>query len=166
MPTYEFRAIPLPVADELRLRDDAGASRMPFVDGEGGAPLRCCLRRSRIGEPIMLVSYAPLRRWAARTAADPAAYDEVGPIFIHARPCDGPDRDGFPVEVASSWRVFRAYDKSGHILGGALVDPARGYAEETATAALDELFSDPAVEVVHVRAVEFGCYLFDVPRPA
>ncbi|MGW3510169.1 DUF1203 domain-containing protein, partial [Streptomyces sp. NPDC000994] len=30
-----------------------------------GAPLRCCLRRSEPGERIALVSYAPLRRWAA-----------------------------------------------------------------------------------------------------
>ncbi|MYT26401.1 DUF1203 domain-containing protein, partial [Streptomyces sp. SID7760] len=49
----------------LRERDDAGRPCVPYEDPEGGAPLRCCLRRSRRGEWIALVSYAPLRRWAA-----------------------------------------------------------------------------------------------------
>ncbi|MYY82669.1 DUF1203 domain-containing protein, partial [Streptomyces sp. SID335] len=60
---------PLPIAPavlaELRERDDAGRPCAAFVDHEGGAPLRCCLRPVAPGERIALVSYAPLRRWAA-----------------------------------------------------------------------------------------------------
>ncbi|GAA3304049.1 hypothetical protein GCM10020295_54180 [Streptomyces cinereospinus] len=75
---------------ELRDADDAGRVMTAVTDEEGGAPLRCCLRRSEAGERIALVSYAPLRRWAAETGVDPGAYDEQGPVFIHAEDCAGP----------------------------------------------------------------------------
>lgn len=163
--TYEYRPIPASVVAGLRERDDAGQTREPSADAEGGAPLRCCLTRSRVGERIVLVSYAPLRRWAEEHGADPGAYDEVGPVFLHADGCEGPRHDGFPAELVSSRRVFRGYDKRGHIVGGRLVSPAAGHAEEVAAAALDDLFADPAVEVVHVRAVEFGCFFAEVRRP-
>lgn len=65
---YTAHPIPPTVLEELRTTDDAGRAPAPATDDEGGAPLRCCLRRSRAGERIALVSYAPLRRWAARTA--------------------------------------------------------------------------------------------------
>lgn len=165
MTTYDYRPIPADVAARLRARDDAGQTREPFIDDEGGAPLRCCLTRSTPGETIVLVSYAPLRRWAGEHGADPGAYDELGPVFLHAAPCAGPRQDGFPAEVASARRVFRGYDKRGHIVGGRLVSPAPGHAEEVAAAALDDLFADPSVEVVHVRAVEFGCFHAEVRRP-
>ncbi|WP_148668084.1 DUF1203 domain-containing protein, partial [Streptomyces sp. WAC05950] len=76
---YRARPIEETALQELRVRDDAGRDCVPCTDGEGGAPLRCCLRTSEAGERIALVSYAPLRRWAARTGADPGAYDEQGP---------------------------------------------------------------------------------------
>lgn len=164
MSSYTYRPIPTDVLAELRETDDAGVHRDPYVDDEGGAPLRCCLRRSVPGDKITLVSYAPLRRWAEQGDADPGAYDEVGPVFVHADPCDGP-ADGFPAEVLSARRVFRAYGSDGHILGGSLVSPVAEHAEIVAEAALDDLFADPAVAVVHIRAVEFGCFHAAVTRP-
>ncbi|MDI1460736.1 DUF1203 domain-containing protein [Catellatospora sp. KI3] len=86
---YVVKAISAEVVGQLRRFDDARRPPRLSVDAEGGAPLRCCLRRSRAGETLALVSYAPLRRWAADTGADPGPYDEVGPVFIHAEPCDG-----------------------------------------------------------------------------
>jgi hypothetical protein len=130
---------------------------VPVLDEEGGAPLRCCLRRSEPGERIALVSYAPLRRWAAETGAVPGAYDEQGPVFIHAGECAGPAA-GSGYFFANAHRVLRRYSAEGHILGGELVD------------ALDDdgfarAFADPSVVLVHVRAVEYGCFFFEVRRP-
>lgn len=85
--TYRPRPITPTALQQLRVRDDAGRPTTPYPDGEGGAPLRCCLRPSTVGDRIALVSYAPLRRWAAETGAEPGAYDEQGPIFIHAEDC-------------------------------------------------------------------------------
>ncbi|MEV6170514.1 DUF1203 domain-containing protein [Streptomyces sp. NPDC051954] len=155
MTTYIARPITPVILKELRSADDAGRELVPVTDEEGGAPLRCCLRRSEPGERIALVSYAPLRRWAARTGADPGAYDEQGPVFIHAEECSGPDPDGYP--FAGAHRTVRRYSAEGRILGGALVDAPDDEAFRQA-------FDDPAVVLVHVRAVEYGCFLYEVRK--
>ncbi|MEU1262709.1 DUF1203 domain-containing protein [Streptomyces cellulosae] len=155
--TSLVRAVPPQVVKELLARDDAGRPAVPLTDGEGGAPLRCCLRRSRRGERIALVSYAPLRRWAAGTGVDPGAYDEQGPVFVHAKECAGPEGDGLP--FTSAHRVLRRYSADGRILGGRLVQAPEDFAP-----ALSEAFADPAVVLVHVRAVEYGCFLYEVHR--
>ncbi|MEU5687115.1 DUF1203 domain-containing protein [Streptomyces venezuelae] len=160
---------PLPIAPEVLVRlrdtDDAGRPCVPFVDDEGGDPLRCCLRPVAPGERIALVSYAPLRRWAAETGAEPGAYDEQGPVFIHADPCAGPAEEpgGYPFSRAGALRTVRRYSADGHIVGGRLLeipeDEERGF-----DAAFDEAFADPRVALVHVRAVEYGCFHFEVRR--
>ncbi|MEV4992655.1 DUF1203 domain-containing protein [Streptomyces niveus] len=153
------------VLKELRDTDDGGATSTPYTDPEGGAPLRCCLRRSRAGERIALVTYAPLRRWAAETWARPGAYDEQGPVFIHAEECEGPaaDRDGYPFAGAGALRTVRRYDSEGRIVGGRLLEIPEA-AEEGFDEAFAEAFTDPKVALVHVRAVEYGCFLFEVRR--
>ncbi|MFF1765046.1 DUF1203 domain-containing protein [Streptomyces sp. NPDC058249] len=161
MTTYTARPIEPAVLKELRDTDDAGHSRVPLTDEEGGAPLRCCLRRSEPGERIALVSYAPLRRWAAETGAEPGAYDEQGPVFIHAEECPGPEGEGYA--FAGARRTVRRYSADGYILGGRLVEDPAG--PEGFDAAFEEAFDDPAVALVHVRAVEYGCFLYEVRRP-
>ena len=153
MTTYTAHPIGPAALKELRTTDDAGRPMEPFADQEGGAPLRCCLRKSAPGERIALVSYAPLRRWAAQTGAAPGAYDEQGPIFLHADQCEGPDLPGYP--FSNAHRTVRRYSVDGHILGGRLV--AEDFEE-----AFTEAFADPAVAFVHVRAVEYGCFLYEV----
>ncbi|MGW1281808.1 DUF1203 domain-containing protein [Streptomyces tsukubensis] len=149
----------------LRTTDDAGRPCLPYTDDEGGAPLRCCLRRSRPGESIALVSYAPLRRWAAESGADPGAYDEQGPVFIHAEECGGPPAavPDHPFVHAGALRVLRRYDARGRIRGGRLLEltdaPDGGFEQ-----ALEEAFADPAVALVHIRAAEHGCFLFELRR--
>jgi hypothetical protein len=156
---YEIRAIEPAVAAALRERDDAGHQPRIVTDDDGGSPLRCCLRPSCPGEQIALVSYAPLRRWADETGAQPGPYDEVGPVFIHPQPCDGPADAGIPTELMGATRVFRGYDADGSIVGGRLVPSS-----EQPERVLEEIFDDPAVALVHVRALEFGCFTFEVRR--
>ncbi|MGW7242737.1 DUF1203 domain-containing protein [Streptomyces sp. NPDC054804] len=166
--TPAFLPLPIPseALKELRARDDAGHPPRPYTDDEGDAPLRCCLRSSARGERIALVCYAPLRRWAAETDADPGAYDEQGPVFIHAEDCGGPaDEDsGYPWARPGALRVLRRYDRRGHIAGGRMLeipeDPRAAFEQ-----ALAEAFADPDTAQVHVRAVEYGCYHFRVNRP-
>ncbi|WP_030543788.1 DUF1203 domain-containing protein [Streptomyces albus] len=168
--THQPIAIAPRILDGLRTRDDAGAALCPCALDTEGAPLRCCLRRSRAGERISLVSYAPLRRWAAEAGVDPGAYDEVGPVFIHTDRCPGPGPDaalGHPFAETGALRVFRRYSGEGRITGGTLVrlpdDP--GHAQAAVDRALHTAFDDSEVALVHVRAVEYGCFLYEVRRP-
>ncbi|WP_320780578.1 DUF1203 domain-containing protein [Streptomyces sp. CRN 30] len=167
-PTYRPAAVPRDVLAGLRARDDAGAVPRPWPRDEDGLPLRCCLRRSRAGERIALVSYAPLRRWAARTGATPGAYDEVGPVFVHLGPCAGPDPGaGHPFTGTGAARVVRRYTAGGAIAGGELLAlPRDSDAARAALAdAVEKAFADPETALVQVRAVEHGCFLYEVSRP-
>ncbi|MFC8275067.1 DUF1203 domain-containing protein [Streptomyces sp. NPDC057271] len=167
MTTYTALPVPPAALAELRRTDDAGRPCAPFTaDTEAaGSPLRCCLRAAREGERIALVSYAPLRRWAAASGAAPGAYDEQGPVFVHAEQCAGPPAapESYPFDRPGALRTLRRYDAEGRIVGGRLLEiPAE------ATAAFDkgfaEAFADPRVALVHVRAVEYGCFQFEVRR--
>ena len=158
------RAIDPDVLSQLRRRDDAGHPPRLIIDEDGGSPLRCCLRLSRADERVALVSYAPLCRWAYETGADPGPYDEVGPVFIHPAPCPGPDGPGYPAALTGCPRVFRAYSASGRILAGRLAGRAETQNAASAEAILAGIFADPAVAVVHARAVDFGCFTSEVRR--
>jgi Protein of unknown function (DUF1203) len=155
--SFQIQPITGPTLRELRAVDDAGRRPHRIAD-DGGSPLRCCLRRSRGGESIALVSYAPLRRWAAETHVDPGPFDEVGPVYIHTFDCDGP-ADGWPAALFDGRRMLRAYDAAGTILGATLVER-----DDDAEHMLAELFTDPQVAVVHPRFAEFGCFMFEARR--
>src|SRR5206468_2381269 len=60
--------------------DTAGNAPAPWSDATG-SPLRCCLRRARPDDDVLLISYAPLRQGSP--------WREVGPVFVHAGPCGG-----------------------------------------------------------------------------
>ena len=157
--TYVVSAIAPEVVAELRVLDDAGNAPRLVVETDGGSPLRCCLHTSRPGERMLLVSYAPLRRWARMTGADPGPYDEIGPVFVHADQCDGPTGDGYPDELRDTDRVFRAYDSTGQIVRGELAAAGTDHEE-----VLHGLFDDPTVGFVHARALGHGCFTFAVAR--
>ena len=161
---FAVRAIDADVVRQLLQTDDAGNPPRLLIDEEGGSPLRCCLRLTRPGERIALVSYAPLRRWARETGAEPGPYDEVGPVFVHAEPCPGPAGTGYPQELAGGRRMLRAYSAAGTILGGRMLEAGTDHDAAAAGAVLAEMFADPRIAVVHARAVEFGCFTFEVRR--
>ncbi|MEU6476495.1 DUF1203 domain-containing protein [Streptomyces sp. NPDC047017] len=172
MTAYTPLAIPPAALKELRDRDDSGHPLRPCTAREDGvpldsvgSPLRCCLRAVEPGDRIALVSYAPLRRWAAATGADPGAYDEAGPVFIHAEECAGPGNTGdHPFARPGALRTIRRYDAEGHIVGGRLFEIPED-ARAGFDRAFDEAFADPEVALVHVRALEYGCFQFEVRRP-
>jgi hypothetical protein len=160
---FRVTAIDPAVLAQLRERDDAG--HLPRLsDTEAGSPLRCCLRRIRPGEQVALVSYAPLRRWARQAGADPGPFDEMGPIFIHPGPCDGPAGGGLPPYLEGGHWMLRAYQADGRIRGGRLVTAAESADPAAAAAVAAGELDDPDVVFLHARAVEFGCFQFEISR--
>ncbi|MCZ0999046.1 DUF1203 domain-containing protein [Streptomyces mirabilis] len=158
--TYTARPIDPAVLKDLRTADDADRPLVPFADEEGGAPLRCCLRRSEPGERIALVSYAPLPL-GRRDGRRPGRVRRTGPgLHPHRRlPGPRPARPPFP----GAHRTVRRYSAEGHILGGRLVENPEAF-DDAFDEAFAEAFADPEVALVHVRAVEYGCFLYEVRR--
>lgn len=159
MTPFQAEPVPADVLAQLRERDDAGRRPERVRDVEGGTPLRCCLRLSAPDEELALVSYAPLRRWAAARGVDPGAYDETGPVFVHPGPCSGYAGEGWPPGLRGAARVLRGYSARGRITRAVQV-PAHGPFE----AVVERLLADPDVAVVHVRAADYGCFTFAVRR--
>jgi hypothetical protein len=158
MTTLRIRAIEASTLRRLRTQghDDFGHRLEPRIDHEGGEPLRCCLRPSRPGESIVLISYAPVRA----SAGDAGPYDEVGPVFVHTNECDGPtDPDRYPAEWVDRPQVLRAYNADGAILGGARLEPGDDRDE-----AARQLLADPEVAFVHSRNIVYGCYMLEIRR--
>ncbi|NVK78983.1 DUF1203 domain-containing protein [Streptomyces morookaense] len=172
MTTYMALPISPTALKELRHLDDAGQPLRPYTAREDGvpiacvgSPLRCCLRAIEPGERVALVSYAPLRRWARETGAEPGAYDEAGPVFIHADECAGArGAQDYPFARPGALRAIRRYNADGHIVGGRFFEVPDD-AETGFDRAFEEAFAEPEVALVHVRALEYGCFQFEVRRP-
>jgi hypothetical protein len=128
--------------------DAFGRPAEQFVADDDGAPLRCCLTVSRPGERLLLIGHAPL--------AAPRAWQEVGPVFVHAQPCPGPVGGQTPPWFDESPRVLRAYDASGRMLydHNRLVGAGEGV-----DAALRAIFAAQEVAEVHVRNVIAQCFV-------
>ena len=136
------RALPVALSE--------GAERI-WLDTEGGAPLRCCLRDSRPGERVALVSVTP------PGPRGPCA--ETGPVFLHADSCTGPSSEEYPPDWMLRRQVLRSYDEGGSIIGGTLVE-----AGDDHVAAAERLLADPSVAFLQTRNVVHGCYMLTIRR--
>jgi hypothetical protein len=115
------------------------------------APCRHCLRIPSQPQEMILLSYQVL--------PDTGPYAEVGPIFVHAEPCERyADALTFPEDFRSRQLVLRAYDRAGSIADAIVSDP--GNAERDALAFL----KNRSVAEVHVRHVSYTCFDFKIVR--
>ena len=81
--------------------DQGGNPVEPFVDADGGWPLRCCLTDSTPGERIAIVAWSPFP-WKS-------PYRELGPIVIHADDCPTPHDGSFPAQFEDHRQVLPSY---------------------------------------------------------
>lgn len=144
--------------DRLRAEgtDHGGNPVEPFIDAEGGWPLRCCLADSRPDDRLAIVAWSPFP-WLG-------AYRETGPVVVHADRCRGAT-GGFPVQFESRDQVVRAFGSDDgrertQVYGlNRLVragDGLRAYVEG--------VLDDPRVEFVHVHNVVSQCFNFSAAR--
>ena len=145
-----YEAIPTEIAREARtaLRDRFGHA---LSAAKTKAPCRHCLKISREPEDLILLSYQVL--------PDDGPYAEIGPIFVHARPCERyGDAETFPPDFVERPLVLRAYDRAGAILDATVAEPG------TAPAVASRFLEDERVAQVHVRHVSYTCYDFKIVR--
>jgi hypothetical protein len=150
MSTLDANRLLVRAIDPIRLdavrstgADGHGNEVRPFAATGQGEPLRCCLRYAEPGEQIALISYAPFE--------SPSVWREVGPVYVHAAPCEGYAPTGrLPEELATGPRVLRTYRD----------DDTMNYEHNTVVtdaAALqpiiERLLSKPDVTTVHVRTL-------------
>jgi Protein of unknown function (DUF1203) len=151
---FVIDAIPADRLEQMRRTgvDDAGDPFTAFVNPDpDGAPLRCCLREAKTGERLALVAFRP--------DGTAGAYREIGPVFVHADPCDGyPERNSYPEGFRPRDQVFRAYGHDGRIHDAVLVHGPE------AEPAIEKLLANPDVATVHSRNVLYGCYMFAINR--
>jgi hypothetical protein len=134
-------------------RDESGNPLVASV-AEGWEPLRCCLNKATLGEPIALISFSPF------TVHSPWA--ETGPVFIHARGCSGYGAPGvLPADLRTGPRVLRTYHADGSLDYDDITVVGPG---EDIEVPLRELLGRSQVAVVHVRALAAQCYTYAVTR--
>jgi hypothetical protein len=132
--------------------DGHGNPFTAFPASGQGEPLRCCLRFARPEEQIALISWAPFDHVSPWT--------EVGPVYVHAEPCDGPDHtDTLPDELRTGARLLRTYrgDDSMNYDHNTLVEEGQDLQP-----VIDGLLALADVATVHVRTVLPQCFLYAV----
>jgi Protein of unknown function (DUF1203) len=154
MKTSTFRIVPLPteVAEEARHVAESGAADHAVikVDSPTGYPCRHCLRWAQPGERVILFPYASI------PAGHP--YSEIGPIFVHAEPCERYSATWeYPADFRNG-RAFRAYDADYNMIDA---EVANGREPEEV---IEKLFQISKTAFVDARSVTRGCFTFRIQR--
>jgi len=158
MSKFEIQPIKTEVAREIRetMIDQDGHQLSVSIAGENGyGPCRSCLKQFATGERRVVFSYSP-------NAVD-HPYNETGPIYIHAEPCEPyQEIDTFPPEVENGRikfpLVFRAYNEEGVMIDAVLQNG------EPASATIESLFENDKVAFTNVRNAQAGCFVAHVDR--
>lgn len=122
-------------------------------DGDG-VPCRHCLRGVAEGEPYLILAYRPFPE------AQP--YAEIGPIFLHAEPCErSPETAEIPAMFrCGEPRLLKGYGSDDRIVyGTGQIVPAG----EVGTVAA-QIFARDDVRYVHVRSALNNCYSCRINR--
>ena len=142
MPTAAARAFQAGAADAN------GQPPERHVADEDGLPCRHCQRPIATGEPYLILAYRPF------PATQP--YAELGPILLHAEPCERhPDSTELP-DMFRDWKsvLVRGYGADDRIVyGTGEVVPPRDVAS-----AAERIFMRGDVRYVHMRSSTNNCY--------
>ena len=154
MRTSKFCIVPLQtnIAEKARCVAESGAADHAVIvaDSPTGYPCRHCLRFAKLGERLILFPYASI------PAGHP--YSEIGPIFVHAEPCERYcATHEYPGDLRKG-RAFRAYNTSYDMIDAEVAD---GNEPE---AIVEKLLQNPETSFVDARSVTRGCYTFRIQR--
>jgi len=145
MPALRFTALDPDLVE--RARSDAAADGRAVAQptDDERYPVRCCLRRVRGDEGVVLLS--------ARPPSADSPYAAAGPVYLHAARCDGHHAGGgLPEMLHESTLSLRGYDRDHMITGTTIVAAA-----ELEQAAV-ELLATPPTAYAFVHYAGPGCY--------
>jgi len=134
--------------------DQGGNPIQPFIDADGGWPMRCCLADSLPGDEVAIIAWSPFR-WQG-------PYRETGPIVVHTNGCSSAwQAAALPEEFDQRPMILRPYGAEHSILYE-LVSPIS--AGSGLNAAVGALLERPEVAEVYGRNVRGGCFAFVARR--
>lgn len=156
MTDVRFLGLPTEIARAFQAgsADANGQSPERHISDGAGVPCRHCLREIPKGEEFLIVSYRPFPA--------PQPYAEVGPIFLHAEPCEGFDtgRGTPPICDEREHFLLRGYNARDRIIYGTGQIVATDKLSNTAT----QLFECPDVAYLHLRSASNNCYQCRIER--
>lgn len=134
--------------------DCNGVAIEPFVDTDGGWPLRCCLTDSMPGDELAIIAWSPYA-WNGPCR-------ETGPIVVHTGTCEGTwQQPSLPAELDVRTMTLRPYAADHSILYDLVsVVPDGG----SLTALTAELLQHEQVAEVYGRNIRGGCFAFVARR--
>lgn len=153
--SIRFVALETPIVQALRDGDvDANGQRAErhVCDGSG-VPCRHCLAPIGAGQPYLILAHRPF--------STPQPYAEVGPIFLHALPCERyPEGPSIPPMLQSAQYLLRGYDADHRIVyGSGQIVPTARIPEVAANMMLS-----CRIAYVHVRSAANNCYQCRIER--
>jgi hypothetical protein len=160
MTTYRTIALPAELAAQVRstlVSPHYGhPANVELATGYG--PCRSCLATFRTGEEDrILFTHDPFRGLDA--------YPSPGPVFIHLDSCCRHQEDeAFPLGLRHLPLTFEGYGRGRWIIARERTGPALSEDPAAVDAAVARLFAHPAIDYIHVRNSEAGCYIARLER--
>lgn len=153
MTPFRVAALPDSIAEKVRntLKSPQYGHPAHVETANGYGPCRSCLQTFRQGEEQrLLFTFNPFEGWDA--------YPSPGPIFIHHDPCPRYEEQGFPAALRELPLMLEGYGRARWLVVRERV--VRGDVE----GAINRILSHAAVEYIHVRNAEAGCYIARLER--
>ena len=148
MTAYWVTGIPEKSASQVRETLQSAQYPHPAtVDvARGYGPCRSCLQTFRSGqEERILFTYNPFEGLDA--------YPLPGPIFVHRVDCQQYSGSAFPAGLRTLPLTFEGYGRSRWPVS------REACTNEDVEGAIARLFAHPAVDYIHVRNTEAGCFI-------
>lgn len=153
MTRFRVVAIPDDVAEKARktLTSPQYGHPAHVESAKGYGPCRSCLQTFRKGEEQrLLFTFNPFEGLDS--------YPSPGPIFIHHQNCRRYEEPGFPAALRDLPLTLEGYGRGRWLVARERVEG--GDVEGT----INRLFAHAAVEYIHVRNSEAGCFIAHLER--
>jgi len=153
-----LRFVSMPTAEALAFQagapDANGQLPERQIARDDRLPCRHCQRLIAVGEPYLILAYRPF------PTAQP--YAELGPIFLHAEPCERHPESAELPEMFRDWKnvLIRGYGPDDRIVyGTGEVVPPSGV-----MAAAERILARADVRYAHLRSSTNNCYQLRIER--